>query len=299
MSIINIAKDEALVAEAYERVKGEMAALSVEELVLPNLDVQFAVRTILGSLPEIRTMREQMMKALPLLDIATVDKLEDYTLALSRAHAQYQIATQPPDELEHVFAEGSKHRELLVASAKALALVGLFDPRKIDQLKHGNGYGNVAQDLQALSAAYEEGWAKIEGKTVLTLDDVKAASRVGLRLTRLVGLREQGTALLAEATENRRRAFTLVSRAYDEVREAVIYLRRRENDADTIAPTLYPGKARRPAVEEPTNVPAGSVPAPAAAGVPGAPALSPATAAPTPTAPSVPAGSSAQGPFVS
>lgn len=241
------AQDEALVAEAYERVKEELAALKEEELAFPNLDVQAAVRTVLGSLAEIRKAREGLMKELSGFDVVSFDKLEDYTQALSWAHAKYQVATEEPNEIEELFAEATKHRERLILAGKGLVPWGLFNQKKLDKLKHGNGYNNVAQDLQALSAAFEEAWPDIQGKTPMVKADVTTASRVALRLTRLLGEREQGEAKLAEATERRQRAFTLFSRTYEEVRAGLAYLRRRTGDADSIAPNLYSGVSDRPA----------------------------------------------------
>jgi hypothetical protein len=43
----------------------------------------------------------------------------------------------------------------------------------------------------------------------------------------------------------RQKAFTLFVRAYDEARRAVQYLRAKAGDADSIAPSLYQGRAGR------------------------------------------------------
>ncbi len=258
--ITNIANDEALVEEGYERVKSDLDALAPEQLIPVNLDVQVAVTTILGALPEIRGLRDRMVKELPAFDVKSFDKLEDYAQALAFAQSKFQFAAQPAGDVDEVSTEASKLREKLVATAQALALSGLFDGKSLEQLKGGNGYKNVAQDLQALSTAMRDNWASIQGKTPLTMDDVQTASRVALRLTRVVGLREQGPVLLAAATDLRLRAFTLVLQTYEEAQAAVGYLRRREDDADSIAPTLYPGKGRRRPMDQP---PAGTPPAPA------------------------------------
>jgi hypothetical protein len=53
----DVANGEALVEESYDRVKGELAALAREALTPVNLDVQVAVSTVLGALPEIRRSR--------------------------------------------------------------------------------------------------------------------------------------------------------------------------------------------------------------------------------------------------
>lgn len=254
-TVEHLVKDEALVADSYERVKGDLAALAVDDLVQVNLDIQLGARTILGALPELRALRERMLKELPAFDLAAFDKLEDYVQALKFAQSGYQIATQPPDDLEQLLSDGAKLKERLLADAKSLSLYGLFDGKTIEQLRGGNGLDNLAVDLELLSRAMTEEWPKIQGKALTPLVDVQTASRIGLRLTRLAGLREQGPARLAAATELRMRAFTLVLRTYEEVRDAVGYLRRREDDADSIAPSLYPGKSRRKMVEPAAEVP--------------------------------------------
>jgi hypothetical protein len=111
--------------------------------------------------------------------------------------------------------------------------------------------------------------------------DVTAASRVALRLTRLLGEREQGAVKLAEATELRQRAFTLFSRTYDEVRAGLAYVRRRTDDAEDIAPNLYSGVSNRPASEPKEGD------APVAADGKAPPAVPPAASATVPPATSV------------
>ena len=268
-TIAELVKDEALVADSYERVKEDLAALAVDELAQVNFDIQLGARTILGALPELRALRERMVKELPAFDVAAFDKLEDYTQALKFAQSGFLLATQPPDDLEQLLAEGAKMKERLVADVKSLSLYGLFDSNVVAQLRGGNGVDNLAVDLELLSQAMTANWAKIQGKALTPLADVQTASRIGLRLTRIAGLRDQGPARLAAATELRMRAFTTVVRTYEEVRHAVGYLRRREDDADSIAPSLYPGKSRRKVVEPtpevpPTATPGGVSAAPAA-----------------------------------
>ena len=59
------------------------------------------------------------------------------------------------------------------------------------------------------------------------------------------GLREQGPAVVQDVARIRDQAFTLMMRAYDEVRRAVTFLRWQQGDADTIAPSLYAGRGGR------------------------------------------------------
>jgi hypothetical protein len=250
-TIADLVKDEALVAEGFERVKADLAAVPADQLSKVNVDVQSATRTILGALPEIKGLRERIVKELPQFDIASFDKLEDYVQALKFAQSGYQIASEPADELVELTEAGNGLRERLLADAKALALYKLFDGSQLDKLKGGNGFNNLAEDLELLSRAMLANWQKIQGKALTPLEDVQAASRIGLRLTRLAGLREQGPARLAAAVELRQRAFFLLARTYEEARDAIRFLRRREADLEDIAPNLYSGKGRRKPEEEP------------------------------------------------
>jgi hypothetical protein len=181
--------------------------------------------------------------------------------------------------------------------------------RKLAALKGSNGYKNVAHDLQALSSEMENIWSQIEGKCATSEDDLKAASQMATRLTRIVGLRDQAPAVLAGLTEERMRAFTTMMKVYDEARSAVGYLRRHEGDVDSIAPLLYTGKStRRKATEpDPTAPPEAAAGGPPHPGSPVAGGTGPlAGGATVPTPPPQDGGRSianggvaARGPFVS
>jgi hypothetical protein len=268
-------------------VKADLAALKVDELVQVNLDVPTAVTTILGVLPEVKALRDHIGQELPAFDLAAFDKLEDYALALSSAQTNYLTATQPPDDLQALNAEAAALHDRLLADAKALAQHNLVDRNQIAQLRGGNGYKNLAQDLQILSKVLLESWAQIQGKTPTAQEDLKLANQMSTRLMRIVGIREQAPALLDSASEARMRAFTKFTQVYDETRRAVGYLRAPQGDADSIAPTLYPGRPKRrgsaDAQPDPTGnapAPVGTTPAPApVSATPAVPAAPPATLA--------------------
>lgn len=272
--------NELLVNAVFERVKPEMMGLKPEELLAISLDISQAVATVLGVLPEVRGLREQIVKELPTFDVERFDKVEDYALALSFAHAKFLSATQAPDDLEALSAESWKVRERLLAEVKALVQHGIVGEAQLGQLKGANGYKNVATDLMVLTNVIQSVWPQIQGKILTTSQDLEAALRVATRLLRVVGLREQGPAQVAQATDERLRAYTLLMLAYDDVRRAVGYLRSQQGDADDIAPGLHPGRPRpkKSSVEQ--------QPAPTTS--PSTPA-SPSTTAPATSAPATPA----------
>lgn len=290
-TVVNLASNEALVAEAYARVKADWASLASDQLLQVNLDVQMALQTVLGAWPEIKALRDKVAQELPAFNIAQFDKLEDYVLAMMYVQARFVMATQPPDDLADLVAEAAKLRDMLQADAEALKQRGLFDPRKLASLKGGNSYKNLAQDLQALATELEAVLPNIQGKAAVSVDELKAATQMATRLTRVVGVREQSPAVMAALVDERLRAFTQMIKTYEDARAAVGFLRRREGDADEIAPNLYSGNTRRKKASEPEEAipPPHQLLTPLPGSIPAVslPASASAAAIPAPTNPSL------------
>ncbi len=230
--------------DVFERLKPEMAALDVEQLLPVKLDLSGAVATVLGALPEMQALRAQIVKELPLFDVERFDRLKDYALALGYAHARYLSATQPPDDLDELATEVVETRERLLAEVKALVQHGIVSDPRLAQLKGAKGYKNVATDLMILTNALREVWPRVEGKIFTTASDLDGALKAASRLLRVVDLRERAPAQVADAMDQRTRAFTLLAIVYEDARRAVAYLRAAAGDADSIAPSLYPGRPR-------------------------------------------------------
>ena len=228
--------------EPYRRHLPEFQALALEELVVVNLDIATVVTTVLGALPEILALSPEISAQLPRFDLNRVKNLESYAMALSHANTLYLLATQPPDSLEPLLQEGNKLRELFLADANALIQRGLLNGNRLKDLKGQTGYKNLAVDLQILTTLFRESFAQVEGKSATTRAELARGEEVAANILRAVGLREQGTALIAQTTDVRARALTLLLRVYDSARRAITYLRWNESDTDTIAPSLYAGR---------------------------------------------------------
>jgi hypothetical protein len=246
---------------AYERVLPEMRALSPGELIPINLDIPSMVTTTLGALPEIRALREEIARNLQTFDLVAFDKMEDYALALKSAHGRYLSSLVPSDELKALVEEATNVRETLVLDATALARRGILDSSQLRELRGAVGYKNLATDLETLANALRGSWAKVQGQSAVTLTELTRASNLSTELLRMVGLKEQGPGATQVVSDLRVRAFTLLARTYDAARSAVMYLRWKFNDVDSIAPSLYAGRSngrrREPEVpgENPTAPP--------------------------------------------
>jgi hypothetical protein len=232
------------VDDVFESVKPEMDALRTDELLPIKLDLAAAVTTVLGVLPELRALREQVVKELPAFNLVRFDKLEAYALALAHAHAAFLSATQQPDDLDELVESAVESRETLLAEVKLLVQHGIVNDEPLALLKGAKGYKNIASDLVTLTNVLRATWPRIEGKIFTTAQDLDRAVEASSRLLHIVALRERAPAHIADAMEQRVRAFTLLSRAYEDARRAVAYLRAGTGDADVIAPSLYPGRPR-------------------------------------------------------
>ncbi len=231
--------------DAYEKTLPEILALPEDELITINIDVMAAVTSVTGALPEIRAMRDAIAAQWRNFDFEQFDKLEQYTLALNQAHSSYRSAFAPKANVAELAAELTVLRDKLLVNAQSLASMGLINSEQLKNVKVGTGYRALASDVLTLDTVFRENWAQIASKTPFSQADLHAAGSLALELVAAVGQREQAPVLVGEAALMRQKAFTLFVRAYDEARRAVLYLRAKAGDADSIAPSLYQGRAGR------------------------------------------------------
>lgn len=227
---------------AYEKCLPEIEAVTDSELVAMNTDVFAAVTLVLAAVTRIGPYRDAIVKLG--VDAKNVDSLEDYALATGEADNRYKIAKAPPSEIAALNDEAISLRETIRVDATALAHHGFIDPNRLSAFKGLTGYKNVAAELGEWANLIDEYWTKIEGKTALTPALIQHAKDVAVQLARAAGVRVLGAADVPKAQRIREQAFSLMVRAYDQVRRGLSFLRWDEGDADTIAPTLYMGRPR-------------------------------------------------------
>jgi len=259
--------DESAFYAAYERRLREIEAVPEAELLQVNLDVEAAVTTILGTLPKVGELRDQMSKLLS-FDMKLVDGLEDYAQAAGEANSRYLIAVAPPEDLVKLNEQALALREMLRSDALALVNRKLISKDRIASFTGRVGYRNVAFELMDWANVFRDCWKAVQGKTAVTADEVQNAKALAEKIIRAVGQKEQAPAAAAEAAEVRQRAFTLMVKAYDQTRRGVAFLRWEEGDIELITPSLYAGRGGRGKRPEPP-------PSPGPAPTPNPPAPSP------------------------
>lgn len=239
---------------AYRRLLGEIDGVADSEVATVNIDVPTTVTTVFGVVKNVAPFAKDAAK-LPDFDASCFTKLEDYALALSHAHTVYIASAAPPDDVTGLVAQATEARDVLVSDVQALAKHGLLEPSRVADVTRGLGHRGIAYDVARLVEILRENWKSVEGKTALTATRLDELEGLGFRLLAAVAEREAGGKPRSDAAVRRQKAFTLLVRAYNEVRAAVSFLRRANGDADALAPSLYAGRAtpRRKDGSSPAN----------------------------------------------
>lgn len=238
-------EDEAQFHLAFQRVEHEIRAVDPEQVMTVNIDISAVITKILGSYAEIAAQRSAIEK-LDSFDVELLDKLQDYALALGHTHTLYTMATKPRGDLGPMAENGAAIRDQYRADATALAKRGLIDPGLTARLQNGVSYRDIGFDLVMITETLVAAWPTIAGKVAFTRDELDKARRLGNRIVKLVGLREQAPVERDKAILLRQQALTLCAHAYEEVRMAIGYARRHLGDVDDIAPSLFEGRGGRP-----------------------------------------------------
>lgn len=233
------------IREAFLRLQDEIAAVKDTELIHINLDIPSLVTATRGRLAGLLVFREPSQREFRTADLSAFDKLEDYALATAYAHSQYRLRSTAPEDLPKLQAQAVEYRDTLYLDACTLHHHHLIDGETLGKVKRSTGYRDTAFELLTLYALLREHWEAIEGKTALTLEEIERAGMVADQLMVALGDKASGQRELDSAILVRRRAYTLLVRAYSQVRRCIQFLRWEEGDFDQIAPSLYAGRCKR------------------------------------------------------
>ena len=239
---------------ALERIQDELESLNESELLIINIDPLAAIATVRGALSKIQPLRGRILRALPEFESKYLDNLELYALALMQANALFLAAKGRLKDRTALAAEANLLRKRFLSDVTTLKERGVVPSANLNDLKGPNGHLNVACDVMSLANFLRNNWDAISGRYPVTLEELDRAEVVSDDLMQAVGVRERVPEALIQAGKQRLRAYTLFIRAYTEVRNAVIYVRREKQDYDRIAPSLYHGrkstkKSAAPSVE--------------------------------------------------
>ena len=243
---------------AFQQIKPDADQLDPQALLIVNIDMTSAVSIATGALPKIMALRDQAAAQLPQFEIRHFDTLETLALATMHVQGEFVAASAPAGALALLYQQGVALRELLHSDATSLTRRGLMNGSKLSKFRVSPGYKILAEDLVGISSLLRNNWPSIGSKTAITLAELDEAEELSDRLLSALAARAQAPAILASAAIQRQRVFTLFVAAYDEVRRAITFLRWKEGDLETVAPSLYSGRGnvRRKKSEAPPVAPA-------------------------------------------
>ena len=135
-------------------------------------------------------------------------------------------------------------RDRLRDDATPLVSRGLIDADRLDSCKGDNSYKGIATELGILAVVLLEHLPKLQGKCLVTEEELRRAAAIAQALLAYVGRRDLSPEATAEAIDIRNRMFTLLFDNYDVACRSVCFLRWPQGDADKIAPSLYPERRR-------------------------------------------------------
>ncbi|HEU4534922.1 MAG TPA: hypothetical protein VFS00_12420, partial [Polyangiaceae bacterium] len=233
-------------AAAMARVQAEIDAMPRGAVRRSTVNVPNAVVLVLGALPKMLRLRDEMRETFVNPPFELLDKLRDYALAAAYAHARALPHDEGETRVRTLLNEAVPLRGRLLSSAETLAAFGLLDPLEVSAVRRGTGHVDTAQDLSSLVGLLRDAGPEVVAKSPLTEADLARAAELGGLLLEALGQRQSGADGWGdpdEAEERVAKAYTLMANAYNQGRRLVSFLRWNEGDADDIAPPL--GHSRR------------------------------------------------------
>lgn len=234
---------------AFLTYEAEIRAVNRDDIRHQSLDPLTAISTIFGALPRVEKYAEDIAK-LPLLKhtwIASVAGLASAVLYLDNAR---NSTTRKANEVASLAEEGSELVEIMIADVRAMMTRKVLPADSLGEYEPGNGYRNLAHNLGMLAGLCVRHWSTIEGRSGITKEDVTRASMLNEEILKVLGERVNDNGEAAQNGMLRAQAFTLLVRAYDELRRAIAFIRYHEGDVDLIVPSLYAGRGGRPRTED-------------------------------------------------
>lgn len=244
---------------AFARQKANIDAVPEIALVPINVDIMASIVTARGAARKVATLLPDIERSIPGHDVTPILILDDVALACGYASSRHTLALAPNDELGEVATRAIRMRDLLTTDAQSCIKRGLLDGSVLKGIVGTTGYRALAHDVMLLSGLLR-GALPTLGDRMSTKDaELDEADVLCAMLTDQVTMRENAPLIVAEAAKTRLRAFTLLSRTYDEVRRIVTFVRWYEDDVDDFAPSFYAGrggkKRKVPSTELPKDAP--------------------------------------------
>ena len=228
---------EAQTAAAFAALEKERATLGESELLRVNVDVVEVAPKVLTIAQQMKA-RADRFRLLPEYDHAAVDQLADRMLATLHAHNQYVAASGDGARVQALLEEAVPMRKAhLYEWGPVFVQFKVLAPELLATWREGSGHVDVANDLAESSRTFLARWDDFGPRTLLSRAQVERGLVVGEALLGALGRRDREVEI-REARNALQRAFTLLVRAYDELRRGVSYFEWHTGLLDELAPSL-------------------------------------------------------------
>lgn len=222
------------------RLEPQLAALDADELHPGNFDVSSAANIALAQHAEIETHRAAIAAEFKRFNFDHIDKLPDYAVAAKYlSTVEENASTTVPVDASQAYAKGLKAWDLFASQANHFIEFGVFDSADAAKVrsiqKNPRSYEGVGKALIRYSELFTASAEKIAGKSLLSAEQISEAMALGITLGKWDAELEQPKKT-SEMTDKRRRAVTLLTTAWRDIRLALEWVRREEKDAAKIVP---------------------------------------------------------------
>ncbi|UJR82999.1 hypothetical protein [Sandaracinus amylolyticus] len=165
-------------------------------------------------------------------------------MAYATVQANIELtASDAMSDLAGMAADLGEEHTLVFTDAESLANRKLIERARVEAGRPVQGYRTLVTSTLVIVSLLREHWSAVRGKTPLTVDDLERVEKKAQTMLQRLNEREQGSTRLP-AAELRTRAISLLVRTYGEVRRMLTYVRWWDDDADSIAPSLWSGRRR-------------------------------------------------------
>jgi hypothetical protein len=224
-------------ARAFEEIKEEILAAATEDTLPVAIDVSAAVDVMLKTVRSIVPYREQL-NGLSFYDADAANKLKVRAHALYWANGLHFWTLEGPGPVDHLVEDLRNYRKVLVAEVELMTLHGWL-PANAVTLRGGPGFTELAQDVTVLGQVLMTNWSKLSERVrterAYIHQALVTAEQLQTARTQMDAIKERSKSTAA----TRAAAWKLAYASYAEVERGIAFLRFHEDDAKTIAPSLF------------------------------------------------------------
>lgn len=246
----------------FERVRAEIEGTDVGIVSELNFSVDVGADAIIARHAQLLSFRQEILDELRRFDVRNLDSLKDYAVSAKYLYNLESVEAPPePSGESPELAKGRAIRAKLTSSVQMLVQWGSLDAAQLRAIELlPRGYRGTSNALQRLVGLITKNEALFEKQAPAALTLVSEAMPLSVSLGATSG--DSGT-VGNEVTELRQKATRRMLDAYNDVRAALGWVRRKQRDADEIAPSMSQVRASASKRNEPDDEPAKPVePAP-------------------------------------